>query len=75
MLDAMENLIQSLAGVGNDIAHDFRTPLTRARLTLERGRTKARTLEAVADGCRQDNSGNRSIARERYRHYEAGRNR
>jgi signal transduction histidine kinase len=47
MLDEMENLIQSLAGVGNDIAHDLRTPLTRARLTLERGRTKARTLEQM----------------------------
>ncbi len=26
MLDEMETLIQSLAGVGNDIAHDLRTP-------------------------------------------------
>src|SRR6266404_5764623 len=52
MLDEMETLIQSLAGVGNDIAHDLRTPLTRARLTLERGRSSARTLQqlqAVAD--------------------------
>jgi signal transduction histidine kinase len=47
MLDEMESLIQSLAGVGNDIAHDLRTPLTRARLTLERGSTKARTLEEL----------------------------
>jgi signal transduction histidine kinase len=47
MLDEMETLIQSLAGVGNDIAHDLRTPLTRARLTLERGRTRARTLEQL----------------------------
>jgi methyl-accepting chemotaxis protein len=43
-LDEMEILIQSLAGVGNNIAHDLRTPLTRARLALERGSTKARTL-------------------------------
>jgi signal transduction histidine kinase len=47
MLDEMETLIRSLAGVGNDIAHDLRTPLARARLTLERGRTNARTLEQL----------------------------
>src|SRR6266567_3180505 len=52
MIDEMETLIQSLAGVGNDIAHDLRTPLTRARLMLERGRANASTvsqLQAVAD--------------------------
>jgi signal transduction histidine kinase len=52
MLDEMEDLIQSLAGVGHDIAHDLRTPLTRARLMLERGRNNATTfqqLQAVAD--------------------------
>jgi signal transduction histidine kinase len=47
MLDEMESLIHSLAGLGSDIAHDLRTPLTRARLTLERGRTNASTLEQL----------------------------
>jgi signal transduction histidine kinase len=41
-----------MSEVGNEIAHDLRTPLTRVRLTLERGRANARTLEelqSVAD--------------------------
>jgi signal transduction histidine kinase len=52
MLEEIETLVQEMAGVGNEIAHDLRTPLTRVRLALERGRANARTLEelqAVAD--------------------------
>jgi signal transduction histidine kinase len=52
MLDEIEALINTVAGVGNDIAHDLRTPLTRARITLERGRDHATTLaelQSVAD--------------------------
>jgi signal transduction histidine kinase len=52
MLEEIETLVQEMAGVGNEIAHDLRTPLTRVRLALERGRANAGTLEelqAVAD--------------------------
>jgi signal transduction histidine kinase len=45
MLDEIEALIQSIASVGNDIAHDLRTPLTRVRVGLERGRKNAATLD------------------------------
>jgi signal transduction histidine kinase len=45
MLDKIEALIHEIAGVGDDIAHDLRTPLTRVRVSLERGRKNSRTLE------------------------------
>jgi signal transduction histidine kinase len=47
MLDEIETLIRSVAGVGDDIAHDLRTPLTRVRVGLERGRQNARTLDEL----------------------------
>jgi signal transduction histidine kinase len=47
MLDEIEALIESIAGVGNDIAHDLRTPLTRVRVGLERGRKNAATLDEL----------------------------
>jgi signal transduction histidine kinase len=52
MLGEIEALVHEIAGVGDDIAHDLRTPLTRVRIRLERGREHAATLEelrAVAD--------------------------
>jgi signal transduction histidine kinase len=44
MLDEIEVLVTDMAGVGNEIAHDLRTPLTRVRIALERGRANATTL-------------------------------
>jgi signal transduction histidine kinase len=52
MLDSIEGLVREVAGVGDDIAHDLRTPLTRVRVLLERGRDNAQTLQdlqAVSD--------------------------
>jgi signal transduction histidine kinase len=47
MLDEIETLIHAIAGIGNDIAHDLRRPLTRVRLILERGRSNAETLQQL----------------------------
>jgi signal transduction histidine kinase len=47
MLDEIEGLIRDLSGVGDDIAHEVRTPLTRVRASLERGRENAATLEEL----------------------------
>jgi signal transduction histidine kinase len=45
MLEHIEQLVGQLANVGNDIAHDLRTPLTRVRAILERSRENAQTLD------------------------------
>ena len=47
MLGEIEALVQEVAGVGNDIAHDLRTPLTRVRVRLERGRARAESLDEL----------------------------
>src|SRR5712671_5766800 len=47
MLGEIEALIQEIAGIGDNIAHDLRTPLTRVRVRLERGRKNASTLEEL----------------------------
>jgi signal transduction histidine kinase len=47
MLDRIEALVQEVAGVGDDIAHDLRTPLTRLRVRLERGIGNAKTIDEL----------------------------
>jgi signal transduction histidine kinase len=47
MLDEIEAVVKEMAGVGNEMAHDLRTPLTRVRLALERGLANAKTIEEL----------------------------
>jgi len=47
MLGEIEVLVRRLQGVGDDIAHDLRTPLTRVRVLLERARQKAGNLDEL----------------------------
>jgi signal transduction histidine kinase len=52
MLDEIERLLEEIRGVGDNIAHDLRTPLTRVRARLERSREATRSraeLEAAVD--------------------------
>ena len=46
MLGEIERLVGEIRAVGNNIAHDLRTPLTRVRMRLERGREEATTPDA-----------------------------
>jgi signal transduction histidine kinase len=46
MLAKIESLVAQLRGVGDSMAHDLRTPLTRVRMRLERSREDAQTREA-----------------------------
>jgi signal transduction histidine kinase len=50
MLGEIEVLVRRLEGVGDDIAHDLRTPLTRVRVSLERAGQKAANLDELR-GC------------------------
>jgi len=49
MLNEIERLLEEIAGVGDDIAHDLRTPLTRVRTRLERARLQAATREELVE--------------------------
>jgi signal transduction histidine kinase len=45
MLSRISTLMENLSQVGNDIAHDLRTPVTHLRHRLERARAECRTPE------------------------------
>ncbi|MGF9563003.1 ATP-binding protein [Neorhizobium sp. JUb45] len=45
MLDEIQTLVENLAAIGDDIAHDLRTPLARVRIGLERAKHSATTPE------------------------------
>jgi signal transduction histidine kinase len=49
MLDEIGNLMNEIRGIGEDIAHDMRTPLTRVRARLERARDQAESREELGE--------------------------
>jgi signal transduction histidine kinase len=53
MLDQIERLVEEVRGVGDAVAHDLRTPLTRLRARLERCRAQATTVEEFRDAIDQ----------------------
>lgn len=55
MLDRIEGLLDSLRQVSSDVAHDLRTPLSRLRTQLERGKqvTKENLTEVVDNAIAQ----------------------
>jgi hypothetical protein len=57
MLDEIMRLVETLRGVGNDVAHDLQTPLGRLRLRLERALQSggsAEVLQRVVQAAIQD---------------------
>jgi signal transduction histidine kinase len=50
MLDEIEHLLEEIRGVGDNIAHDLRTPLTRVRARLERSREATRDAAELDAG-------------------------
>jgi signal transduction histidine kinase len=49
MLDEIERLLIEIEGIGDNIAHDLRTPLTRVRTRLERAKQPGTTREGLID--------------------------
>jgi signal transduction histidine kinase len=47
MLDEIERLMHEVKGVGDEIAHDLRTPLTRLRARMERAHTGAASMDEL----------------------------
>lgn len=53
MLDKIEGLMGDIRSVGDAVAHDLRTPLTRLRARLERSREQAATVEEFREAVGQ----------------------